>query len=283
MKRIISILLTMALFVSLITVSNESAKADETNWQQNAIIAPVEGKLVGAGYMDIKFDTTLENATKYDVYFDGKNECDLVDGTKAVMTFEAQEDVAEQKCEVYTTQVSAHTAYVVATLKDGTTVQSDTLTFYVSKKGLAMGSDMSSVVDISKLNLSWYYNWDTTPLPENVAGGVDLVPMLWDASEASMNEDGTENLGNMYKLEALETAGYKYLLGFNEPDIPSQANMSVSDALAVWPRILSTTQKAGMRMVSPVPAAEGSLPPSASLSPLPGSFRFPYGSPLLLP
>lgn len=255
MKKLISMLLSIALIASTLCIGTINTKADNTNWQKNAIIAPTEGKLVGAGYMDIVFDTTLENVEQYEVYFDEKNECDLVDGTKATMTFEAKEGVDKQKCEVYTTKVSAHTAYIVAKMNDGTTIQSDTLTFYVSKKGLAMGSDMSQVTDISKLNLSWYYDWDTTPLPENVAGGVDLVPMLWDASEASIDEDGTENLGNMYKLEALETAGYKYLLGFNEPDIDSQANMSAADALKVWPRILKTTQKAGMRTVSPVPAA----------------------------
>ena len=85
--------------------------------------APVQGKLVGAGYIDIKFDGTLENASGYQVYFDGKNECDLVDGTKAVMTFDAKGLSKEAKCEVYTTQVSAHTAYVVATMDDGTEVK----------------------------------------------------------------------------------------------------------------------------------------------------------------
>ena len=144
MKRIISILLTMAMMVSLISVSSTNlTKADEkSDWQKNAITAPVQGKLVGAGYIDIKFDGTLENASGYQVYFDGKNECDLVDGTKAVMTFNAKGLSKEAKCEVYTTQVSAHTAYVVATMEDGTEVKSDEVTFYVSKKGVALGADM---------------------------------------------------------------------------------------------------------------------------------------------
>ena len=61
--------------VSLISVSSTNlTKADEkSDWQKNAITAPVQGKLVGAGYIDIKFDGTLENASGYQVYFDGKN------------------------------------------------------------------------------------------------------------------------------------------------------------------------------------------------------------------
>ena len=48
--------------VSLISVSSTNlTKADEkSDWQKNAITAPVQGKLVGAGYIDIKFDGTLE-------------------------------------------------------------------------------------------------------------------------------------------------------------------------------------------------------------------------------
>ena len=51
--------------VSLISVSSTNlTKADEkSDWQKNAITAPVQGKLVGAGYIDIKFDGTLENAS----------------------------------------------------------------------------------------------------------------------------------------------------------------------------------------------------------------------------
>ncbi len=41
------------------------------------------------------------------------------------------------------------------------------------------------------------------------------------------------------------------LLGFNEPDMSSQSNMTVSDALRLWPRLMAT----GMRLGSPAVAA----------------------------
>jgi hypothetical protein len=46
----------------------------------------------------------------------------------------------------------------------------------------------------------------------------------------------------------------RYLLGFNEPDNSGQANMSVSQALNLWPRLMST----GMRLGSPAVATGAS-------------------------
>lgn len=239
MKKIISILLTMALFVSLITVSNESAKADETDWQQNAVVSPEDGTLVGAGYINIDVNTSLENAIEYEVFFDGKNECQLVDGTSAVMAFEAKEDVKEERCEVYTTEVSAHTVYVVATLSDGSVITSDTLTFYVSKKGVAIGADMSSTVNLNDMNCSWYYNW--APIQYNSVvdnfGKIPVAPMIW-------GKDVMEQIPDI-------TSKDSYILGFNEPDHPEQSNLSADEAVELWEAITAT----GRRTVAPAVAS----------------------------
>ncbi|BFO21965.1 hypothetical protein SHKM778_83530 [Streptomyces sp. KM77-8] len=47
-----------------------------------------------------------------------------------------------------------------------------------------------------------------------------------------------------------------HLLGFNEPDLPEQANMSVEQALDLWPRLEST----GLRLGAPAVAAGGDVP-----------------------
>ena len=46
------------------------------------------------------------------------------------------------------------------------------------------------------------------------------------------------------------------LLGFNEPDMGGQADMSVEDALAAWPKL----QETGMRLGSPAVAYGGDTP-----------------------
>jgi len=87
----------------------------------------------------------------------------------------------------------------------------------------------------------WYYNWspenDSMPAP----GGVEFVPMIW----------GKANVTSATLAKAKREGDV--LLGFNEPDLAGQANMSVADALAAWPRLRDT----GLRLGSPAVAYGG--------------------------
>src|SRR5262249_35947653 len=56
------------------------------------------------------------------------------------------------------------------------------------------------------------------------------------------------------QLELAKKSG-SVLLGFNEPDHPQQANMTVQQALELWPHLTAT----GMRVGSPATAADPSL------------------------
>lgn len=97
----------------------------------------------------------------------------------------------------------------------------------VNKKGLAGGSTEA----INATNITWYYNWntgmDTTP-------NVEYVPIRqtqwWPSFTPAYTKDG-----------------YTHLLGFNEPDRPDQANMTVEAAISSWPALL----KSGLRVGSP--------------------------------
>ncbi|MGO4771283.1 glycosyl hydrolase [Flavobacterium sp. W22_SRS_FK3] len=97
----------------------------------------------------------------------------------------------------------------------------------VNKKGLAGGS--TEAMDAT--NITWYYNWntgmDTTP-------NVEYVPIrqtnFWPSFTPAYTKEG-----------------YTHLLGFNEPDRPDQANMTVEAAIASWPALM----KSGLRLGSP--------------------------------
>ncbi|MFT7838165.1 sigma-70 family RNA polymerase sigma factor [Saccharothrix sp. BKS2] len=96
---------------------------------------------------------------------------------------------------------------------------------------------------LSDVGAGWFYNWATTP--EGVqAPGVEYVPMIWGAKTATPAN-----------LEAVKGQGTT-LLGFNEPDLAEQANMSVEQALDLWPRLQAT----GMRLGSPAVAYGGDRP-----------------------
>ncbi len=237
LKKMVALAVSVTVFASGLYLKKDveiSAATDVEAWKDGAVISPTEGKLAGAGYIDIKIDTSLEGAKSYAVYFDGENSCTLVDGTAAVMNFDASKDT--QKCEVYSVAVKkAHTAYVVAKMSNGSEVTSDTRTFYISKKGVAMGGDMSETVVMKKMNVSWYYNWAAEAFNSSVDEGVAHVPMVWGGSQ-----------GNIRDIKKI-TDDSNYILGFNEPDIDSQANMSAGKSLAIWPYVAAT----GKRTVSP--------------------------------
>ena len=145
------------------------------------------------------------------------------------------------KTEVYTTNVSRHELVVKA--NNGSDEQvSETRTFYVSKKGMALGGDMSDKVSLKKLNCSWYYNWATDAFNNSIDEGVDHIPMMWGGAD-----DNKEGMANM-------SSTANYILGFNEPDIGTQANMLFFNAIDTWKEYISPLN---MRKVSPAPAAPG--------------------------
>jgi Glycosyl hydrolase catalytic core len=92
---------------------------------------------------------------------------------------------------------------------------------------------------LAKSGASWYYTW--APGHAGIASprGVQFVPMIWGA--------GSVTAGN---LRQVRREGH-YLLGFNEPDNAGQSNMTVTQALALWPRLMAT----GMKLGSPAVAA----------------------------
>ncbi|MBC8085407.1 MAG: carbohydrate-binding protein, partial [Hymenobacter sp.] len=96
--------------------------------------------------------------------------------------------------------------------------------------------------------LSWWYNWYSKP-DTGVAGtyaglGVEYVPMQWGRSL-----DGADFTAD--RLAANIPAGAKYLLGFNEPNFRSQANLTPTQAAALWPTLQEVARRKNLKLVSP--------------------------------
>ena len=94
-------------------------------------------------YINVKVNTSVTDAESYNIVFDGKKAVEL----------EANGE-NEQMAEVYTTSIAKHTLKVEAVLASGETVESNERNFFVSKKGIALGEDMSKTVELKKMNLS---------------------------------------------------------------------------------------------------------------------------------
>ncbi len=110
------------------------------------------------------------------------------------------------------------------------------------KKGVCVHRYKTSSIPngerVDDLNVGWWYNWGPRPLNEYVES--EFVPMVWGRQH--MNED---DLG--YIEQGYRDGKFKKLLTFNEPDLSVQANLTVDEALAYWPRL----EQIGIPLSSP--------------------------------
>lgn len=96
---------------------------------------------------------------------------------------------------------------------------------WTSKKGIAGDPG------IGLLNLLWWYNWNANA---NSSRDLEYVAIRQNQSWPGLSQNW-------------QTLGVNTLLGYNEPDNPSQANLSVSTAIGAWGDLLAT----GLRVGSP--------------------------------
>jgi hypothetical protein len=103
-----------------------------------------------------------------------------------------------------------------------------------SKKGADFSTNMTYGTwngDIINLKTFWYYTWGT-PQPAGSPQNCEFVSMFWGQSNVTD--------ANITAVQQLKAQGQvNYVLGFNEPDQSGQSNMTVSQALALWPKLES--------------------------------------------
>jgi hypothetical protein len=107
----------------------------------------------------------------------------------------------------------------------------------------------SPCADRTKLGVSWYYNWTVSPEKCSGGGGGEFVPMY---SNHPNNNPTPEAVAS--QITKLVNASYQYVLGFNEPNKTDQANMTVADAIALWPAM---TSNPSILVGSPATSADG--------------------------
>lgn len=92
---------------------------------------------------------------------------------------------------------------------------------------------------------SWFYNWGNAPeaaIADLVGSdkGMEFVPQAWSAYNAN-------TLREYYKTHPND----KYLLGFNEPNFPDQANMLPTEAAEKWHELEALADELGLTLVAP--------------------------------
>ena len=107
-----------------------------------------------------------------------------------------------------------------------------------AKRGSAFSTNSTNSTNgiwssnIVNLKSNWFYTWGTTMPSQTGIGNIEFVPMFWGS--------GNVNLDNIAAVKQMKSNGTAhYILGFNEPDMPGQANMTVQAALTLWPQLES--------------------------------------------
>ena len=114
-----------------------------------------------------------------------------------------------------------------------------------AKRGVAFS--FSQVTDLPLMSpyISWDYNWGNTPTNDAAlwfdANEMDYCPMCWN--------------GN-YNADAIRAyvaahPNTKYLMGFNEPNLTDQANMTPAQAAAIWSPVVALAKELNLKLVSP--------------------------------
>lgn len=125
-------------------------------------------------------------------------------------------------------------------LRDAAAGQDPNLVEHPGKIGIGtwdFDASGTALSDLDQFNFGWYTNWQPDPLWSPGAEGEGderFVPMIW----------GRDDL-TAANLDDLAGAQSGYLLGFNEPNKESQSNLSVREALTLWPKLMETNLALG--------------------------------------
>lgn len=113
-----------------------------------------------------------------------------------------------------------------------------------ARKGVGVWNFAGASQALAASKAGWYYTWGTQHPGISTPRGVTFVPMIRSAENVTAPE-----------LARAKAAGPD-LLTFNEPDMPEQANMTVEQALDLWPQLMAT----GSRLGSPAVAVGAADP-----------------------
>jgi hypothetical protein len=90
--------------------------------------------------------------------------------------------------------------------------------------------------------IGWLFNWEMWK-PDGTPDGVEYIPQVRVGDQAAQIDQF---------LSAIPRGQLQSFMAFNEPEIPSQANLSVAEAVTLWKQhVLPAKEKFGFRLGSP--------------------------------
>lgn len=122
------------------------------------------------------------------------------------------------------------------------------------KRGLVyVGNNKNSINDISawtsNTDLTWYYNYASSPVSQLSGSSLQFVPMLWGTPASGQDTQFLNTVTAQQKSENIT-----HVLGFNEPDLGKSvggSNMAPSDASTIWQKQLEPLRRLGIKVGAP--------------------------------
>ncbi len=112
------------------------------------------------------------------------------------------------------------------------------------KRGVSFNFQNIEDMEVLSPGLAWSYNWGSSQssILDSVVNSnqIDYCPMAWNGINASA-----------LRLYVSKHPACKYLLGFNEPNLTDQANMTPTQAADRWPALKSVAEELGLKLISP--------------------------------
>jgi len=98
-------------------------------------------------------------------------------------------------------------------------------------------------------DVRWFYNWANN-MPAHVRSAalefdLTFIPQVWIASWTFDTVSG--NIGTLVG----EGHDIRWLMGYNEPNLTDQANMTPAAAAADWPRVVDLARSLDLKLISP--------------------------------
>lgn len=113
------------------------------------------------------------------------------------------------------------------------------------KRGVAFSLTRSEDLSLLCPYIAWNYNWGNSATEEAAAWfelyNIEYDPMCWS---------GRYSVDRITEYAVLNPST-KYLLGFNEPNLTDQANMTPATAAGLWPDVVALAKSLNLKLVSP--------------------------------
>lgn len=110
-----------------------------------------------------------------------------------------------------------------------------------AQRGLAWGTNDNWGYEVNQGLFKWYWHWQDGVVSQ-FSGKLEFVPCFWGPKYSTHWEHRKNEMSKHLP---------KALLGFNEPDISGQSNLSPSDAASLWMKEIQPWKAKGVRLGSP--------------------------------